>query len=80
MSWTDRQEVLEQLPPEVAHFVVEALRSIEQENVCDAPGVISGVLHRMQRADSPTLRYAIPLTESLLRRAFSPARAKLFSA
>lgn len=71
MEWSRRQEELvRQLPPEVAMFVRQVLRSLEQENVFDAPGVISGVLRRMRIADSNVIREAASRTEMLLKQVF----------
>lgn len=68
MSWNHRQdEVMQQLSPEVGRFVRQALRSLERENVFDAPGVISGVLRQMRVADSDVIRGAAPRAEALLK-------------
>jgi hypothetical protein len=76
MGWLHRHhEVLGRLSPEVARFVWQALLLLEQENVFDAPGVISGVLRRMRTADSDAIRGAAIPTERLLKAAFAP-RAK----
>lgn len=72
MNWKLRHELLrQQLSPEVARFVLLALNSIEQENVFDAPGVISGVLRRMRVADSDVVRNATGRTERSLLAAFA---------
>ncbi len=65
------EEVIRELSPEVAGFVRQALALLEQENVFDAPGVISGVLRQMRLADSADIRGAATRTENLLRRAFT---------
>lgn len=72
MSWKEQQEFLAQhLSPEVAGFVREALVGVERENVVDAPGVISGVLYRMQAAELESVRRAAAGTEALLKKAFT---------
>lgn len=72
MNWTRRQDELRQhLSPEVARFVLQALRLMEQENVFDAPGVISGVLRQMRVADSDVIRGAAIRTEKLLKTGFA---------
>lgn len=70
MSWIRHDEWLQQLSPEVGRFVLVALRSLEQENVFDAPGVISGVLRQMRGADSALIRGATGRTERLLKITF----------
>lgn len=77
MNWETRQEeLLGQLPPAVRHFVRMTLARLEQENVFDAPGVIHGVLQAMRVADADVIRRAVPETEWLLHRAFSPRPAR----
>jgi hypothetical protein len=63
--------VQQQLSPEVAGFVLLALRSLEEENVFDAPGVISAVVRRMRGADSDVIRNATGRTERLLKTTFA---------
>lgn len=73
MSWVQRQAlVMHQLSPEVRRFVLQTLRSLEEENVFDAPGVISGVLQRMRLSDSHAVRSAVTRTERVLKVAFAP--------
>lgn len=71
MNWSQQHAMIEQMSPEVLRFVLHALRGLEQENIFDAPGVISGVLGRMQAADSDVIRAATGRTERLLRAAFA---------
>jgi hypothetical protein len=59
------------LSPEVGRFVLQGLRQLEQENVFDAPGVISGIINKMRSAESALIRSAAARTESLLRQAFA---------
>lgn len=70
MHWNEI--VLHQLPSDVACFVDAALRQIEATGICDAPGVISGVLMQMRNAESPLVRAAAPLTEVLMLSALTP--------
>lgn len=75
MSWVHRQaQVMHQLSPEVRRFVLATLRTLEEENVFDAPGVINGVLHRMQLSDSHVVRSAVSRTECVLKAAFVPVK------
>lgn len=68
MYWKLQQiAVQQQLSAEVAAFVILALRSLEEENVFDAPGVIDGVVRRMRLADSDAIRAASTRTERLLK-------------
>ncbi|HYG60409.1 MAG TPA: hypothetical protein VD902_20250 [Symbiobacteriaceae bacterium] len=72
MNWIRRQdELARELSPDVARFVVEVLKSLEQANVFDAPGVISGVVCQMRVADSAVIRCATGRTERLLKSAFA---------
>lgn len=66
-----QDEMMKQLPPEVARFVLHAMRGLEQENVFDAPGVISGILRQMRVADSDLIRRHAVKTESLLKKTFA---------
>ncbi|MFZ5822785.1 MAG: hypothetical protein ACOY94_00365 [Bacillota bacterium] len=59
------------LSPEVGRFVLQGLRQLEQENVFDAPSVISGIVCRMRSADSALVRSAANRTEGLLRQMFA---------
>jgi hypothetical protein len=72
MNWELRQgTVVQELSPEVARFVLQELKRLEQENVFDAPGVISGVLRQMSAADSQVIRGSVSRTEILLKSTFS---------
>lgn len=72
MNWVRRRdEVLKELSPEVSGFVLQVLGRLEQENVFDAPGVISGVLRQMRIAESDVIRSAAARTESVLKRTFA---------
>ncbi len=71
MNLVRQEEMLRQLSPEVGRFVLLALRSLEQENVFDAPGVISGVLRQMRMADSDVIRSATARAERLLKATFA---------
>lgn len=72
MNWQRRQSlVAQQLAPEVASFVLEALHRLEQENVFDAPGVIGGVLGSMRIAESDLVRNSVQRAEHLLKSAFT---------
>lgn len=72
MNWFRHHDELKQsLTPEVAGFVLQALDSLEAENVFDAPGIISGVLRRMRVAESAAIRCAAPRTETFLKAAFA---------
>ena len=66
-----KDELVRHLPPEVARFVLQALRGLEQENVFDAPGVISGILRQMRIADSDLIRSAAGRTETILKKTFA---------
>ena len=68
MNWLlKKAAIAQQLSPDVAGFVLQALRGLEQENIFDAPGVISGVVRQMRVADSATIRSATGRTECLLK-------------
>ncbi|HWI53400.1 MAG TPA: hypothetical protein VNT01_14760 [Symbiobacteriaceae bacterium] len=68
MNWIFKKyELAQQLSPDVAGFVLQALKSLEQENVFDAPGIISGVLRQMRIAESDVIRSATGRTERLLK-------------
>jgi hypothetical protein len=73
MNWLQRHdhELSGALTPEVASFVLHALRGLERENVFDAPGVISGVLRQMRMADSEAIRGAACGAERFLEAAFA---------
>ncbi|HYF75980.1 MAG TPA: hypothetical protein VD973_02520 [Symbiobacteriaceae bacterium] len=72
MNWLLKKgELAQQLSPDVACFVLRALRNLEQENVFDAPGIISGVLRQMRIADSDVVRAATARTERLLKSTFA---------
>ncbi|HLN64246.1 MAG TPA: hypothetical protein VK464_22220 [Symbiobacteriaceae bacterium] len=71
MNLVRQEEMLRQFSPEVGRFVLLALRSLEQENVFDAPGVISGVLRQMRMADSDVIRSATARAERLLKATFA---------
>lgn len=67
-----RKEFLfEHLSPEVGRFVLQGLRQLEQENIFDAPSVISGIVCKMRSADSSLVRAAVNRTENLLRQLFA---------
>jgi hypothetical protein len=70
VNWVQQHDVNE-LTPEVASFVLYALRGLERENVFDAPGVIAGVLGQMRTADSEAVRTAACGAERLLKAAFA---------
>jgi len=65
MNWLE--EALQELSPEVARFVQQALARLEGDNVFDAPGVISGVIRQMRGSDSHVVRAAAPRAERLLK-------------
>lgn len=68
MNWVrQKRELVQQLSPDVARFVLLALMHLEQENVFDAPGIVSGVLRQMRIADSDVIRGATGRTERLLK-------------
>lgn len=68
MNWLrQKDELARHLAPEVARFVLLALRHLEQENVFDAPSIISGVVRQMRVADSDVIRRASGRTERLLK-------------
>jgi hypothetical protein len=68
MNWLrQKDELAQQLSPDVARFVLLALRHLEQENIFDAPGIVSGVLRQMRVADSDVIRRATVRTERLLK-------------
>lgn len=69
MHWNEM--VLTQLPPDVALFVDNTLRRMEAAGICDAPGVVSGVLSQMRSAESGLVRAAAPLVEVLMISALS---------
>lgn len=64
-------EMVLSLSPEVGRFVLRELRRLEEEQVCDAPGVIGGIVRRMQSAESDHVRSAAPWVATLLRRAYA---------
>lgn len=66
-----QDELMKHLPPEVARFVLQAMRGLEQDNVFDAPGVIGGILRQMRVADSDLIRGHATRTETLLKRTFA---------
>ncbi|HEY3367127.1 MAG TPA: hypothetical protein VGK74_18895 [Symbiobacteriaceae bacterium] len=66
-----QEELKQHLPAEVARFVIQAFRGLEQENVFDAPGVIGGILRQMRVADSDLIRGHAGRTELLLKKAFA---------
>jgi hypothetical protein len=80
MNWMRQDQLNQHLSPEVVRFVMLALRKLEQENVFDAPGVISGVLRQMRVADSDVIRNATGRAERLLARAFSHGGAQRMGA
>ncbi|MFZ5813837.1 MAG: hypothetical protein ACOY93_00860 [Bacillota bacterium] len=66
-----KEFLISHLSPEVGRFVLQGLRQLEEENVFDAPGVISGIVTKMRNADSALIRAAASRTEGYLRQAFS---------
>lgn len=66
-----KEFLISHLSPEVGRFVLQGLRQLEQENVFDAPGVISGIIWKMRSAESALIRSAAARTESLLRDSFA---------
>jgi hypothetical protein len=66
-----QDEVMQQLPPVVARFVGHVFKRLEQENVFDAPGVISGVLRHMRVSDSDLIRHSAAHTELVLKQTFA---------
>lgn len=75
MNWTESQESLRrELAPEVGCFVNQVLRQLEQENVFDAPSVISMVVQQMRVADSDVVRAAVTQAEQLLKITFMPVQ------
>lgn len=81
MNWLLKKATLaQQLSPDVAGFVLQALRSLEQENVFDAPGVISGVIRQMRAADSAVIRSATGRTERLLTNTLTCSRKQRLGA
>jgi len=78
MHWNDK--VLNQLPSDVARFVAASLQRIEASGICDAPGVISGVLLQMRNADSGLVRAAAPLVEVLMVSTITPRVPERISA
>ena len=72
MNWLWRQEeTFGEFSPEVVRFVQQALTRLEGENVCDAPGVISGVIRQMRGSNSQLIRAEAPRTERLLQASFA---------
>jgi len=72
MNWIRRKdELIQQLSPEVARFVLQALVRLEQENIFDAPGMISGVVRQMRTANSDVVRGAVNRTERVLKSTFA---------
>lgn len=68
MNWIRWHDALaRELSPEISSYVLKVLGRLEQENVFDAPGVISGVLRQMRIADSDVIRAAVSRTESVLK-------------
>lgn len=81
MDWLRKKdELARQLAPDVACFVLRALKALEQENVFDAPGVISGVLRQMRVADSAVVRGAVGRTERVLKSTLVRSYAKRLGA
>ncbi|HYF91889.1 MAG TPA: hypothetical protein VD969_06560 [Symbiobacteriaceae bacterium] len=81
MNWyLKKYELAQQLSPDVARFVLQALRSLEQENIFDAPGIISGVLRLMRVSDSDVIRGASGRTERLLKSTFARSRTEQLGA
>lgn len=67
-----RKEMLVgRLSPEVGRFVLRCLRQMEQENVCDAPSVISGLVALMRASESEMIRRAAPQAERTMWQLFA---------
>ena len=59
------------LSPEVGQFVLRCLRQMEQENLCDAPSIINGLVARMRESDSALIRRAAPQVERTMWELFA---------
>lgn len=68
------------LSPEVGQFVLQVLRQLEQEQILDAPGVINGLVSRMERSECDRIRLAAPWTARLLSQLFAQQYDRRISA
>ena len=66
-----KEQLVGHLSPEVGRFVLRCLRQMEQENLCDAPSVINGLVARMRASESALIRRAAPQAERTMWEIFA---------